>query len=197
MEQDLHRLKSRLEVETEIGTFLGDKRIRLLEAIGQHGSINGAAQFVPLSYKAAWDAPDEVARLAMRIHPQTHATDSKRRLRKEKRTTRLWQENLPLEYRALVIAPLDIRHYRDYEIAAERYVGEDEDGKPCFIAHRFGLFEPRSDDGEEFYTVLAYGESLAAWRLRDDRWLIWRKIQNEESGAEARGFYCLSQEMPK
>jgi hypothetical protein len=44
--------------------------------------------------------------------------------------------------------------------------------------------------------VLLYGESLAAWRLRDDRWLIWREIQKEESGGEARSFYCLSQEMP-
>jgi molybdate transport system regulatory protein len=64
VEQNLHRFKGRLEVETEVGTFLGDKRIRLLEAIDQHGSINSAAQFVPLSYKAAWDAVDAMNNLA-------------------------------------------------------------------------------------------------------------------------------------
>jgi molybdate transport system regulatory protein len=64
MKQNLHRLKGRLEVETEVGAFLGDKRIRLLEAIDQHGSINSAAQFVPLSYKAAWDAIDTMNNLA-------------------------------------------------------------------------------------------------------------------------------------
>jgi molybdate transport system regulatory protein len=64
MEQNLHRFKGRLEVETEVGTFLGDKRIRLLEAIDQHGSINSAAQFVPISYKAAWDAVDAMNNLA-------------------------------------------------------------------------------------------------------------------------------------
>ncbi len=46
----------RLAVDTEAGSFLGDTRIRLLEAIDQHGSISQAAKAVPLSYKAAWDA---------------------------------------------------------------------------------------------------------------------------------------------
>jgi molybdate transport system regulatory protein len=64
MKQTRHRLKSRLEVETEVGVFLGDRRIRLLEAIDQHGSINGAAPFVPISYKAAWDAVDTMNNLA-------------------------------------------------------------------------------------------------------------------------------------
>ena len=55
MEQNLHqRLQSRLQVDTEFGTFLGDTRIRLLEAIAVHGSISQAAKAVPLSYKAAW-----------------------------------------------------------------------------------------------------------------------------------------------
>jgi molybdate transport system regulatory protein len=38
--------------------FLGDVRIRLLEAIDRCGSISRAAKMVPLSYKAAWDAVD-------------------------------------------------------------------------------------------------------------------------------------------
>ena len=64
MEQNLHRFKGRLEVETGVGMFLGDKRIRLLEAIDQHGFINSAAQYVPISYKAAWDAVDAMNNLA-------------------------------------------------------------------------------------------------------------------------------------
>lgn len=59
-----HRLRSKLEVDTEIGPFLGDTRIRLLEAIEQHGSISQAAKAVPLSYKAAWDAVDAMNNLA-------------------------------------------------------------------------------------------------------------------------------------
>lgn len=58
------RLVSKLELSTELGTFLGDTRIRLLEAIDQHGSITQAAKHVPLSYKAAWDAVDAMNNLA-------------------------------------------------------------------------------------------------------------------------------------
>lgn len=58
------RLRGKLEVSTELGTFLGDTRIRLLEAIDQHGSISQAARHVPLSYKAAWDAVDAMNNLA-------------------------------------------------------------------------------------------------------------------------------------
>ena len=58
------RLVSKLEVSTDLGTFLGDTRIRLLEAIDQHGSISQAAKHVPLSYKAAWDAVDAMNNLA-------------------------------------------------------------------------------------------------------------------------------------
>jgi len=59
-----HRLRGKLQVDTEFGTFLGDTRIRLLEAIDTHGSISQAAKAVPLSYKAAWDAIDAMNNLA-------------------------------------------------------------------------------------------------------------------------------------
>lgn len=64
MEQTRHRLRGKLEVDTELGSFLGDTRIRLLEAIGEYGSISQAAKAVPLSYKAAWDAVDIMNNLA-------------------------------------------------------------------------------------------------------------------------------------
>jgi molybdate transport system regulatory protein len=58
------RLVGKLEVNTELGNFLGDTRIRLLEAIATHGSISQAAKHVPLSYKAAWDAVDAMNNLS-------------------------------------------------------------------------------------------------------------------------------------
>ena len=57
-------LVGRLAFEGAAGVSLGDKRIRLLEAIALHGSLNRAARAVPLSYKAAWDALDEMNNLA-------------------------------------------------------------------------------------------------------------------------------------
>lgn len=64
MSQNQHKLVGKLALETEVGPFLGDTRIRLLEAIEQHGSISQAAKAVPLSYKAAWDAVDAMNNLA-------------------------------------------------------------------------------------------------------------------------------------
>lgn len=58
------RLTGHLEVSTAGGSFLGDTRVRLLEAIDTHGSISQAARHVPLSYKAAWDAVDAMNNLA-------------------------------------------------------------------------------------------------------------------------------------
>jgi molybdate transport system regulatory protein len=58
------RLHAHLEVETEAGAVLGGTRIRLLEAIDKFGSISKAAQRVPMSYKAAWDALDDLNNLA-------------------------------------------------------------------------------------------------------------------------------------
>jgi molybdate transport system regulatory protein len=65
MRRPIHnRLVGKLEVETEFGAFLGDKRIRLLEAIDRYGSISQAAKAVPMSYKAAWDAVDAMNNIA-------------------------------------------------------------------------------------------------------------------------------------
>lgn len=58
------QLIGRISVDTDFGAFLGDTRIRLLEAIDRHGSISQAAKAVPLSYKAAWDAVDEMNNVA-------------------------------------------------------------------------------------------------------------------------------------
>lgn len=64
MNENLQRLYGKLQVNTEFGSFLGDTRIRLLEAVATHGSISKAAKAVPLSYKAAWDAIDAMNNLA-------------------------------------------------------------------------------------------------------------------------------------
>ena len=58
------KLTGKLLIDTAMGNFLGDKRIRLLEAIDKTGSISQAAKAVPLSYKAAWDAVDDMNNVA-------------------------------------------------------------------------------------------------------------------------------------
>jgi molybdate transport system regulatory protein len=63
-DKTLPKLHGKLSLDAAMGAFLGDTRIRLLEAIAQRGSISQAAKAVPLSYKAAWDAIDAMNNLA-------------------------------------------------------------------------------------------------------------------------------------
>lgn len=51
-------LTGRLVLEMDGASFLGERRVALLEAIAEHGSISAAAREVGMSYKGAWDAVD-------------------------------------------------------------------------------------------------------------------------------------------
>lgn len=53
-----------LNLSADKGLQLGDNRIRLLELIDELGSLSQAAKAVPMSYRAAWDALDEMNNLA-------------------------------------------------------------------------------------------------------------------------------------
>jgi len=54
---------SSLTLFNEQTPFLLEKRIQLLQAIDEAGSISKAAKMVPMSYKAAWDACDSINNL--------------------------------------------------------------------------------------------------------------------------------------
>ena len=53
-----------LTLSADPGLNLGDNRIRLLELIDELGSLSQAAKAVPMSYRAAWDALNEMNNLA-------------------------------------------------------------------------------------------------------------------------------------
>ncbi len=100
-----------------------------------------------------------------------------------------WTEALPPDCLEQVTAPLYFDHYLDYQLAAERILGRDEDDEICFCAHSYVLEAPD-------HTAI-YAESLKAWRLRDERWLVYRVVQREGRLDDGRGFYVLAGEMPR
>lgn len=57
-------LRGYVTVRTDIGELLNESGIRLLEAIDETGSINRATRLLPLSYKAAWKAIEQMNCLA-------------------------------------------------------------------------------------------------------------------------------------
>lgn len=50
-----YKVKSRIWICTEDGTFLGEGRIELLKKIDEFGSISKAAKAMKMSYKKAWE----------------------------------------------------------------------------------------------------------------------------------------------
>ena len=58
-------ISSNLTLELLNQPFLLEKRIELLKAIKQTGSINKAAALVPMSYKSAWEAVEAMNNLSI------------------------------------------------------------------------------------------------------------------------------------
>ena len=49
----------------------------------------------------------------------------------------------------------------------------------------------------EWREAFAYGEEGEAWRLRDDRLLIWHIVHEDGVCGGNRGFYSFSERMPR
>ena len=135
--------------------------------------------------------------MSLQCHSSSHpATGNAGACRKRDREPD-WHKGLPVEWRVAAVAPLDFSTFREYEIPASRTLGYDEEGQACYYRHSYVVGELCSDDDEEFYEHIAYGEEVEGWRLRDERWLIWR-IQHEDGGCRGnRGFYSFAETMPR
>lgn len=108
-----------------------------------------------------------------------------------------WLTHLPHPWREQVVAPLEFEVFREYEMAAERVMGYDEDGQPCYCAHSVLIPELRSDDDEEYYEIVTYAEQVSSWRLRDGRWLTYRLAGGVDCTLPLNGFYSFGTQMPR
>lgn len=93
--------------------------------------------------------------------------------------------------------PIDFDVFREFEIAADRTIGYDDDHQPCYCATRYVLSDLRSDDDDVFYEEPVYAEFRSAWRLRDERWLIFRKLIANHACGAAHSFFSFSDSMPR
>lgn len=107
---------------------------------------------------------------------------------------RIWLEDLPAEWLNAIDPPLYYTQYHEYEISAERAVGYDADDKPCFTCHRFLLTQTGTSESTQ--PVVTFSERMSAWRLRDDRWLVFRR-NSANHGSEPASFYAFSSTMPR
>lgn len=108
-----------------------------------------------------------------------------------------WKRLLPSSWAEFAVAPIQFDIFREFEIAADRTIGYDEEFEPCYCASRYVLTDLRSDDDDVFYEEPVYAEALAAWRLRDDRWLIFRKVVGNYASGAVQSFFSFSDSMPR
>ena len=108
-----------------------------------------------------------------------------------------WRRHLPARWADKVVEALDFTRHVEYEMPAWRVLGHDADGALCFYAHDYLLTEGRSDNDEDFYTVVTAGEMVRGWRLSDDRWLIYRQLRGDDERYASRPFYSFSEHPPK
>lgn len=104
-----------------------------------------------------------------------------------------WAKRLPLLWRSLTVGPLWVDVNRDADAGAERWMGYDEEEQPCYCRYRFHM--PIGQIGGDNDGL--YSEDLAAWRMRDGRWLIHRVINCDAEGKTAYAFYAFSESMPR
>lgn len=93
--------------------------------------------------------------------------------------------------------PVRFATINEYEIAADRTQGFDENDDSCFCAYRYVLSELRSDDDDLFYEMSVYAERLTGWRLRDGRWLALRRVIGNCEAGIAHSFFSFSETMPR
>lgn len=95
------------------------------------------------------------------------------------------------------MAPTRFDIFREYEVLADCPRGHDVSNEPCYCAFRYVLTQLRSDDDEVFYEAPLYAETLTAWRLLDERWLICRKTVGNFDLDEVQTRLSLSDVMPR
>jgi hypothetical protein len=108
-----------------------------------------------------------------------------------------WWKDLPAQWQTQAVAPVRFDIFHEYEMAADRTIGHDEDQQACYCALRYMLTELRSDDDDQYYEAPAYAESIIAWRLHDGRWLILRSIVDDFDLGTVRRILTFGASMPR
>jgi hypothetical protein len=110
---------------------------------------------------------------------------------------RRWLNDLPRDLQALVVPPVTVDVFREYEMQAERAQGRDLADAPCFFEFRYVLTQLRSDDDEVFYEAPVYAETLTSWRLIDERWLVCRTTLHRQGHGGSQTEFSVSACMPR
>ena len=108
-----------------------------------------------------------------------------------------WMTDLPLDLKDLVVAPVSVDLFNEYEMQADGAQGRDTVNAPCFYEFRYVLTQLRSDDDEVFYEAPVYAETLTSWRMIDERWLVCRTTLDRLNHRGPQTRLSVSDRMPR
>jgi hypothetical protein len=83
----------------------------------------------------------------------------------------LWTRVIPENYRHLAIGPVSYERFVEPSVSAEKVIGSDCNGQPCFYLHTFTMTEERFDIDEFPILVDVYYERVVAWRQSTGQWM--------------------------
>lgn len=108
-----------------------------------------------------------------------------------------WSDDLPEGMAGQVVAPLRFDVLPEPGSMADRIQGYDAQHAPCYRAYRYVRTALRSDDDVSYYAAPVYAETLQAWRLTDERWLVLRTRVNDFDAGRARRDLTVQTVMPR
>ncbi|NTV11463.1 MAG: hypothetical protein HGA47_11900 [Zoogloea sp.] len=88
-----------------------------------------------------------------------------------KRGLECWQETLGFAPQQPLVEPARFTLHLDHAARAEKLIGVDHGGTPCFYFHSYVLDEDRFDEDEMPYVADVFMERMVAWRCQDGTWM--------------------------
>jgi hypothetical protein len=90
-----------------------------------------------------------------------------------------WKNQLPSEYSNQVIRPVAFERNTEPSVNADKIIGFDAQGKPCFYYHTYTLTEEGFDIDEFPILINVYFEQVAAWRILDGQWVKMKSYSDK------------------
>lgn len=97
-----------------------------------------------------------------------------------------WTEFLPREYQNSVISPKTFVHHTEPSVSADKIIGYDAAGTPCFYFHSFLLMEEGFDVDEFPILINAYYECVVAWRHWQGQWIKLKSYSDKLEGCNKK-----------
>ena len=108
-----------------------------------------------------------------------------------------WESDVPWYMKDMVVAPFEFTVHQDYEILADRTVGNDLQNEACYCAYRYVETRLQSEDDDVVYVAPVYAQTISSWRMLNGYWLVLTKTYLEFDTGKFQSAITISKAMPR